>query len=68
MDDDKYCAALIHMYGQSLEIVSSLPPAERSTYLERLGRLRTRGRNAGWLVEEEFNNLWHDAVDEQQGE
>ena len=40
MDDDKYCAALIHMYGQSLEIVSSLPPTERSTYLERLA--------AGW--------------------
>jgi len=68
MNDDKYCAALIHMYGQSLEIVSSLPPAERGAYLERLGRLRSCGRNAGWLVEEEFNNLWHDAVDEQQGE
>src|SRR6202795_1698813 len=37
MDDEKYSAALIRMYGRSLEIVSSLPPAERSTYLERLG-------------------------------
>jgi hypothetical protein len=68
MDDEKYFAALIHMYGRSLEIVSSLLPTERSTYLERLGRLRSRGRNVGWVVEEEFNSLWYDAVDEQRGE
>jgi hypothetical protein len=68
MDDEKYFAALIHMYGRSLEIVSSLPPTERSTYLDRLGRLRSRGKNVGWVVEEEFNSLWYDAVDEQQGE
>jgi hypothetical protein len=66
MDDEKYFAALIHMYGRSLEIVSSLHPTERSTYLERLGRLRSRGRNVGWAVEEEFNSLWYDAVDEQR--
>jgi len=64
MDDEKYFAALIRMYGRSLEIVSSMPPAERSTYLERLGRLRSRGRNAGWVVEEEFDSLWYEAVDE----
>jgi hypothetical protein len=68
MHDEKYFVALIRMYGRSLEIVSSLLPAERSTYLERLGRLRSRGRNVGWVVEEEFNSLWYDAVDEQQGE
>jgi hypothetical protein len=56
------------MYGRSLEIVSSPTPAERSTFFERLGRLRSRGQNVGWLVEEEFNNLWYDAVDEQQSE
>jgi hypothetical protein len=68
MDDEKYFAALIRMYGRSLEIVSSLPPAERSTNLERLGRLRSRGRNVGWVIQEEFNSLWYDAVDEQQSE
>lgn len=69
IDDEKYFAALIRMYGQSLEIVSSLPPAERGTYLERLDRLRSRGRNVGWVVEEEFNSLWYATVpDEQQGE
>ena len=68
MEDEGYFAALIRMYGWSLEIVSSLPPAERTTYLERLGKLRSRGRNVGWAVEEEFNSLWYDAVDEQESE
>jgi hypothetical protein len=68
IDDENYFAALIRMYGRSLEIVSSLPPAERGTYLERLDELRSRGKNVGWVVEEEFNSLWYDAVDEQQSE
>ena len=68
MEDENYFAALIRMYGWSLEIVSSLPPAERTSYLERLDKLRSRGRNVGWAVEEEFNSLWYDAVDEQQSE
>jgi hypothetical protein len=68
MDDEKYFAALIRMYGQSLEIVFSLPPPERSTYLGRLDRLRSRGRNVGWVVEEEFNSLWHETVDEEDSE
>jgi hypothetical protein len=69
IEDESYFAALIRMYGRSLEFVSRLPPAERSTYLERLGKLRSRGRNVGWGVEEEFNSLWHAAAqDEHRGE
>jgi hypothetical protein len=68
IDDDKYLVALIRMYGRSLEIVSSLPLTERSTYLERLDRLRPRARNVGWVVEEEFNSLWYEAVDEENSE
>jgi hypothetical protein len=67
-EDESYFAALIRMYGRSLELVSNLPAAEQSTYLDRLGRLRSRGRNVGWVVEEEFNSLWYDAVEEQQSE
>src|SRR3954452_23183600 len=48
MEDESYFAALIRMYGRSLEIVSSLPPAGRTTYLERLDRLRSRAGNVGW--------------------
>jgi hypothetical protein len=68
IEDEGYFAALVRMYGQSLELVSSLPPAERNSYLDRLGRLKSRGRNIGWGVEEEINSLWYDTVDEQQSE
>lgn len=66
MEDESYFAALIRMYGRSLNFISSLPRAGRTTYLDRLDNLRSRGRNVGWMVEEEFNSLWYDAVDEQQ--
>jgi hypothetical protein len=69
MEDQDYFAALIRTYGRSFEFVSSPPPAERTTYLERLDKLRSRARNVGWGVEEELNGLWHAAApDERQGE
>jgi hypothetical protein len=69
IEDESYFAALIRMYGRSIEFVLRLPPGERSTYLERLDQLRSRGRNAGWAVGEEFNSLWYAAaLDEQQNE
>jgi hypothetical protein len=68
IEDESYFAALVRMYGRSLEFVSSLPTAERTTYLERLDKLRSRGRNVGWGVEEELDSLWYAAVlDEHQG-
>jgi hypothetical protein len=46
-----------------------LPQAERTTYVERLDKLRSRGRNVGSAVEEEFNSLWYAAaLDEHQGQ
>jgi hypothetical protein len=69
IEDESYFAALIRMYRRSLEFVSSLPPAERTTYLERVDKLRSRARNVGWGVEEELNSLWYAAApDEHQGE
>ncbi len=69
MEDESYFAALIRMYERSLEFVSSLPPAERATYLERLDKLRSRGRHIGWGVQDELNSLWYAAaLDEHQGE
>ena len=67
MEDKSYFAALIRMYGRSLEFVSNLPPAERATYLERLDKLRARGRHVGWGVQDELNSLWYAAaLDEHQ--
>ena len=48
MEDESYFVALIRMYERSLEFVLSLPPAERATYLERLDKVRSRGRHVGW--------------------
>ena len=67
MEDEGYLVALIHMYERSLEVVSSLPAAERTAYLARLDKLRSRGRNVGWAVEEELNSRWYAAApDEHQ--
>ena len=62
VEDESYFAALIRMYGRSLEFVSSLPPNERATYLERLDKLRSRGRHIGWGVKDELNSLWYAAA------
>ncbi len=68
LEDESYFAALTRMFGRSLEFVSSLPLAERATYLERLDKLRSRGRRVGWGIEEDFNSLWYAAaLDEHQG-
>jgi hypothetical protein len=58
MESESYVAALVRMYGRSVQLVSRLSSAERITYLERLDKLRSRAKNVGWAVEEEFNSLW----------
>jgi hypothetical protein len=59
MEDESYFLALIRMYGQSLKCALTLPPAKRSTYLERLDKLRSRARHVGWGVQDELNSLWY---------
>jgi hypothetical protein len=69
IEDESYFAALIRMYARSLEFVLSLPPAERANYLERLDKLRSRGRHVGWGCQDELNSLWYAAaLDEHQSE
>jgi hypothetical protein len=64
--DMSYFVALIRMYDQSVKIVLNLPLAERRAYVERLGKLRSRGKRVGWGVEDELNDLWHDADFDEQ--
>src|SRR5262249_52755529 len=67
MEDESYFLALIRMYGQSLKYSLTLPSPERSTYLERLDKLRSRARSIGWGVQDELNSLWDAAeLDEHQ--
>jgi hypothetical protein len=66
MEDEVYFVALIRMYNQSLQYALKLPPAQRSAFLERLNRLRSRARYLGWGVEDELNSLWYDTqIDEE---
>jgi hypothetical protein len=59
IEDESYFVALIRMYDRSLTFVLDLAPAERTTYLERLDKLRLRGRHVGWGVQDELNDLWY---------
>jgi hypothetical protein len=59
--DERYFVALIRMYDRSVNRVLSLPATERSAYVERLGKLRTRAKHVGWGVEDELNDLWYAA-------
>jgi hypothetical protein len=69
MEDEAYFLALIRMYDQSLQYTLKLPSAERSTYVERLDRLRSRAKYLGSGVEDELNSLWYATeLDEQQSE
>ena len=64
--DERYFVALIRMYDRSVNCVFSLPPAERRPYVERLDKLRLRGKHVGWGVEDELNELWHAADFDEQ--
>jgi hypothetical protein len=61
LDDESYLIALIRMFDQSLKFVLNLPRATRPAYLERLDRLRSRGKHVGWGVQDELNDLWCEA-------
>jgi|SRR4029077_7193229 len=69
MEDESYFLALIRMYNQALRLVSNLPPDARAGYIDRLDKLRSRGRHVGWGVDDELNSLWYAAeLDEHQRE
>jgi hypothetical protein len=61
LEDERYFAALIRMYDQSLKWVLGLPLALRPGYLERLDQLRSRAKHVGWGVQDALNDLWHEA-------
>ncbi len=68
MEDENYFLALIRTYDQSLKYALNLPPGERSTYLDRLDKLRSRARHVGWGVEDELNSLWSAKLGQQESE
>ena len=69
MEDEGYFLALIRMYDQALKYVSNLPFASRAGYIERIDKLRSRGRHVGWGVQDELNSLWYAfGLDERESE
>jgi hypothetical protein len=61
MEDESYFLALVRMYDRATNLVLSLPPAERGTYVGRLDKLRSRARHVGWGVQDQLNDLWYAA-------
>jgi hypothetical protein len=47
-EDERFFLALIRMYDQAVKLVLKLPPTERRRYVERLDKLRSRGKHVGW--------------------
>jgi hypothetical protein len=68
MEDESYFLSLIRMYSQALRFVSNLPPDARAGYIDRLDKMRSRGRHVGWGVEDELNNLWYSSEFGEQPE
>lgn len=60
-EDEGYFLSLIRMYSQALGFVSNLPPDARTDYVDRLDKVRLRGRHVGYGVEDELNSLWYDS-------
>ena len=46
------------MFEQALKWVTTLPENQQKPLLERLGRVRTAGRQIGWGVGDEMADLW----------
>jgi hypothetical protein len=61
IEDQGYFLSLIRMYSQALKLVSTLPPDVRTAFIDRLDKIRPRGRHVGWGVEDELNSLWYDS-------
>ena len=69
MEDEGYFLALIRMYNQALKYASNLPVASRTGHVERIDKLRSRGRHVGWGVQDELNSLWYAfGLDERESE
>ncbi len=69
MEDQSYFVALIRMYDRALTFAAKLSPTGRAGYLERLDKVRRRSKYVGWGVEDNLNELWHEAdLDGQQSE
>ena len=57
MNDADYFNALADMFEQALQAIVTLDPEQQDVFVERLERVRHEGRNWGWGVGDEMNDL-----------
>ena len=58
VDDMGYYDALVRMFEQALKVVTSMPEAQRESFLDQLEDIRADGQGFGWGVGDDFNALW----------
>lgn len=61
MDDEGFYDALVRMFEQALKYVQALPVSQQPTFIARLNVVRLQGKDVGWGVGDDFNDLWFEA-------
>jgi hypothetical protein len=64
MEDEGYYAALIRMFEQALKWAMHLSANSRTSFLDRLHRVREAGRRVGWGVGDELGCLWDEVAED----
>jgi hypothetical protein len=57
MDDEGYFNALVRRFEQALKAIAALEPDQQEDFVERLERVRHEGRNWGWSVGDDMDDL-----------
>ena len=57
MDDEGYFNALVRMFEQALKAVVVLEASQQESFVERLERIWSEGRNWGWGVGDDMDDL-----------
>ena len=57
MDDEGYFNALARMFEQALKAIRNLDSKQQVTFVERLERVQYEGRNWGWSVGDDMDDL-----------
>lgn len=61
MDDAGFFDALVRMFEQALQYISTLPKTQQAAFLARLDRVRQLGQDVGWGVGDDFDHFWSEA-------
>jgi len=57
VDYEEYFNALVRMFEQALKAIVVLEPKQQASFIERLERVQSQGRNWGWGVGDDMDDL-----------